>query len=508
MNKNKLCIAVGLTLLLNSWVHPKQCAAQSDGDEITIGTYCMLHSNILNEDRLLYVHLPRGYEHTQLKYPVLYLLYVDIYNYFADAATITEKLGGTGEIPPMIIIGVANTNRYRDLLPVKTSHLPESGEAENHLKFLENELIPFIDNNYRTKEFRILAGPQAAAVFSLYTMITRPTIFPAMIIENPFINPENAAYLYPLSENFFAERDTLENFLYIKCEMNERSADLDYLHKLKKLLNDNEPEGFRYTIEFAEPSGYFVAPLPFEKALRTLFTGHRLPGEFRSENLQDILDYYIDRSEEYGFRVDPPELMLTFEGDKLMQRGKTMEAIEAFEYLLRLYPRSLNALYRLGEAYRGMGNFEKARAYYGAFLEIEDRDAARIKSRYEEMEHIINNSAAYSIQKEIKNYGIKAGLDRYQAIRTNRDNTLYFDENEFNALGYRLMGDGALESAIEVFKMNVDLFPESANVFDSLAEAYMRNGNNKEAIRNYQKSLELNPENENARDMLMQLKKQ
>ena len=171
--------------------------SQEDGEKITIGKYRVLHSNILDEDRLLYVHLPRGYENTQLRYPVLYLLYVDIYNYFADAAMITEKLGSTGEIPPMIIVGVANTNRYRDLLPVKTRNLPESGGAGNYLKFIEKELIPFVNDHYRTKEFRVLAGPQAAAVFGLYTLIERPALFPAILSENPFMNPEG--FLSPAS---------------------------------------------------------------------------------------------------------------------------------------------------------------------------------------------------------------------------------------------------------------------------------------------------------------------
>jgi predicted alpha/beta superfamily hydrolase len=132
----------------------KLCFAQKDGDDIVIGKYRVLHSNILDEDRLLFIHLPRGYKDTKLAYPVLYLLYVDLYNYFADAAIIIEKLGSTGEIPPVIIIGVANTNRYRDLLPVKTRDRTEGGGADNFLQFFEEELIPYIDKtNYRNLVF-------------------------------------------------------------------------------------------------------------------------------------------------------------------------------------------------------------------------------------------------------------------------------------------------------------------------------------------------------------------
>ncbi|MDH5706858.1 MAG: esterase family protein, partial [Candidatus Aminicenantes bacterium] len=113
----------------------KLCFAQKDGDDIVIGKYRMIHSRILDEDRPLFVHLPRDYEETQSRYPVLYLLWVDIYNYFADAAIVTEKLGSSGEIPPVIIVGVANTNRYRDLLPVRTRDSSEGGGVDNFLRF-------------------------------------------------------------------------------------------------------------------------------------------------------------------------------------------------------------------------------------------------------------------------------------------------------------------------------------------------------------------------------------
>jgi enterochelin esterase-like enzyme len=68
-------------------------------------TLFFLHSHVLDEYRLLLIHLPRQYGDTQSSYPVLYLLYgQDINNYFAEAVIITEKHGSTGEISPVIIV--------------------------------------------------------------------------------------------------------------------------------------------------------------------------------------------------------------------------------------------------------------------------------------------------------------------------------------------------------------------------------------------------------------------
>jgi tetratricopeptide (TPR) repeat protein len=63
-----------------------------------------------------------------------------------------------------------------------------------------------------------------------------------------------------------------------------------------------------------------------------------------------------------------------------------------------------------------------------------------------------------------------------------------------------------ITAAIEVFKMNVEMNPQSANAYDSLGEAYMKAGDDENAIKNYEKSLELNADNDNAKKMLKKLK--
>jgi len=81
-------------------------------------------------------------------------------------------------------------------------------------------------------------------------------------------------------------------------------------------------------------------------------------------------------------------------------------------------------------------------------------------------------------------------------------------ENGLNAQGYMLLGAGKHKEAIEVFKLNVQFFPESWNVYDSLGEAYAAAGNNSLAIVNYEKSVQLNPKNESGKAALAKLKKQ
>lgn len=67
------------------------------------------------------------------------------------------------------------------------------------------------------------------------------------------------------------------------------------------------------------------------------------------------------------------------------------------------------------------------------------------------------------------------------------------------------MTEGDLKEAVEVFKLNVALYPTSANTYDSLAEAYELSGEKALAIANYRRSLELDPQNTNAAEHLAKL---
>jgi tetratricopeptide (TPR) repeat protein len=421
---------------------------------------------------------------------------------------ITEKLGPSGEIPPVIIVGVANTNRYRDLLPVKSGSSGEGGGADNFLRFIEEELIPHIDNTYRTKNFRMLAGPQAAAIFSLYSLITKPGLFQGMVTDNPFRNPKNAEFLYPRAETFFKDRESLPGFLYIRCEKNEQADALKYAHDLAALLENHRPTGFRSIVEFTDPSGYFIPPLPFGAFLRSLFDTYQPPGDFQVNSIDDILQYYRQLSRDYGFEVDPPDRLLTTRGIQLWRSGNIAGAIGVFKHQLKLNPGSLNALWQLGELYRAAGKYSNARECYLKFLDIRDTDVSMIKRRLEQVERIIASSAAYRIEQEIEKNGLEAGLTMYRDIRSGPETELYFDQGEFNALGYRLLGSGQVKAALEIFKAIVEMYPESANAHDSLAEGYLRSGDKELAIRHYRKSLELNPENSNAAEQLKRLEKQ
>jgi CubicO group peptidase (beta-lactamase class C family) len=102
--------------------------------------------------------------------------------------------------------------------------------------------------------------------------------------------------------------------------------------------------------------------------------------------------------------------------------------------------------------------------------------------------------------------GVDFAVRQYRELKRTRPNGFDFREPQLNWLGYDLLGAGKVKEALEIFKLNVEAYPQSANAYDSLAEAYMRNGDKESAVKNYEKSLELNPQNKNGADMLKKLK--
>ena len=102
------------------------------------------------------------------------------------------------------------------------------------------------------------------------------------------------------------------------------------------------------------------------------------------------------------------------------------------------------------------------------------------------------------LEKTILEKGIATGVAQYRDLKAKESATYNFSEAELNQLGYQLLRTGKPREAIEIFKLNVEAYPQSFNTYDSLAEAYVAVNDRELAKQNYKKSLELNPNNTNA----------
>lgn len=354
-------------------------AGISDGDPVTLGTYRVIHSEILKEDRTLQVRLPRGYEESNLDHPVILLFYSDLVElYFAEAVHELAVLE-TDRIPQAILVGVANTQRYRDLLPWPTGD-GRGGQADRFLRFVIEELIPFIETEYRTQPFRIVVGPQAAAEFGAYALMEAPETFHAFIIENPCgIDSPERSLCRNLAE-FVVTSGVAGKYLSITALSSPPRPALDYLVELEEELQKASPGdgGIRWRIDIRDSAGTFIYPTGIREGLLDLFRAFPFPEESVPRNLTGILAHYQGLSESLGFVVHPPDLVLSRQSDWLTTQERHDDALEILTHLNLLYPVSMNGYWRLANLHREMGDTSKAIRYYEECLRRDpNMDVAR-----------------------------------------------------------------------------------------------------------------------------------
>jgi CubicO group peptidase (beta-lactamase class C family) len=109
------------------------------------------------------------------------------------------------------------------------------------------------------------------------------------------------------------------------------------------------------------------------------------------------------------------------------------------------------------------------------------------------------------LRKTIAEKGIEAGIAQYRELKAKQATTYDFAEGELNRLGYILLRSGKSKEAIEIFKLNVEAYPQRSNTYDSLAEAYQSSNDRELATQNYKKALELDPNNTSATEALKRL---
>lgn len=360
--------------------------AQEDGEGIVIGSYHKLNSRILGEERTILVHLPQGYGESEASYPVVYLLYGDqVTTYFAEAVAVLDRLGQTGRIPPMILVSVMNIDRYRDLLPL----YPDGSKTGicNFQKFFSEELFPWVENNYRTKNYRILVGPQAGGNFGLHTLASKPDLFNAFILNNPFRWVGGRDLLVVETEWFISNHQTLNKFIYITYNADDQldKEGMKYLENFRELVDTTQPAGFILELDFRENHDEFIQPFGLREGLKKLFIDYPFPEDLVVENIRDVAAYYGGISAKYGFSVDVPEHVLTVQSDKLSEIGKTAEALLIWRYMEANYPRPGNAYWRLANYYKEQGNRELAIEYFKKLIDLYP-DVAMARRYLEELE--------------------------------------------------------------------------------------------------------------------------
>src|SRR5215475_4715244 len=172
----------------------------------------VVHSNVLNEDRVIWVRMPAAARGNKEGYAVLYM--TDGGTNVNEIGSTIDFLADTNFMPPLIVVGITNTDRVRDLTPTRAGvkhsdgtidPYPTSGGADKFLDFIQTELVPEIDKRYATQPYRIFTGHSLGGLFAIHALIARPGLFNAYIASSPSLWWDDFHTLHQAQE-FFAKQ--------------------------------------------------------------------------------------------------------------------------------------------------------------------------------------------------------------------------------------------------------------------------------------------------------------
>jgi predicted alpha/beta superfamily hydrolase len=320
-----------------------------------------LPSKILSEQRDLLVHLPNNYhQNTELNYPVLYLL--DGQRNFNHAAGTLDLLNQDGKAQEMIIIAIKNTHRTRDLTPTYDESYNEwgiSGGADNFLDFIEQELIPYVNKNYRTNRFKVLSGHSFGGLLSVYALQSRPHLFQAHFAFSPSLWWHDQVILKK-SERFLKNTTQLNNYLYVNLG-NESGDMLSAFEQYTQLLKKYTPEGFSYNSDIDKHETHGTSALIGQTlAYRYLDTSLQCPEEVISQGLPAIEQFYKVQSEKYGYQIKPSYGDIRHAGYMALGKKDIVNAIKIFELNIKNHPYKADAYERLAYGLEANGQLNKA----------------------------------------------------------------------------------------------------------------------------------------------------
>jgi predicted alpha/beta superfamily hydrolase len=162
------------------------------GSSVEIARSYRIQSHTLVETRVIDVSLPASYgSDSTRRYPVLVVLDGDYEQQIA--AAIARFYAETSQIPELLVVGVRNTNRGRDMTPALLPDFPlppeiaAAGGADRFLAFLGDELLPYIDRRYRTAPLRVLVGHSLGGLLGIYALSHRPELFTGYILMEPSV---------------------------------------------------------------------------------------------------------------------------------------------------------------------------------------------------------------------------------------------------------------------------------------------------------------------------------
>ena len=390
MKPNLFLVRYTLLSILLLW--GVSSSGQNRSNSIAIGQTVQIQSKVLRQSRSLTISKPDDYDDSTGRYPVLYLL--DGEANFEFTTAIVHFLAENDRIPAMIVVGIDSgdpAQRTHDLTPstqveIEKRFSPGNGGGDAFLTFISSELVPYIENNYRTGPYRILVGHSFGGLFVIHALATKPKLFSAYIAIDPTVTWNNGAEIVGI-QNLFSQLDDLQADLFVSAANDADSSSPDS-QRLAATLNGTKLKSFRWKIEWMKDETHTSIPLlSVYSGLSTIFDGWRLTDPlklFDEGGLAAIDEHFRNGGRRAGYDRTTPPFTISLLVAALIQKGRLEEASSVLLGNPKSYPPPWNQLDALARAYAERGNVELAIRYYRLSLR-ENPDNAWAKQKLQKM---------------------------------------------------------------------------------------------------------------------------
>ncbi|ALW85244.1 hypothetical protein AUC43_09135 [Hymenobacter sedentarius] len=388
-------------------VGPALAQAQTvKNNAIVIGQVDSVTSAVLKETRRVWVSVPPSASDptfAKQRYPVVYLLDGD--RHFAYTSDIIQRLNvGTSRVfPEMIVVGIPNTLRTRDLTPSRPTseegmspeELKTAGGGENFTVFLEKELIPYIEAHYPAAAHRTLVGHSFGGLLVMNTLVHHAALFENYVAIDPSMEWDGEKLLKQAHEAF-AQPRFKGRTLFVASANNATGLDSvlaanDSRWKLREELARNPSNGLRSAFRhYPNDTHNSVTVHATYDALRYIFQPYTLsPAAFMAlytnKSIEDgpatrLVAHYKRLSAQVGYSVLPPEFFVNrLAYGRLAQPGQAPQALALFQLNLQNYPTSPSAHAGMGDYYETQKQPDLAIASYTKALQLRETPSIRKK---------------------------------------------------------------------------------------------------------------------------------
>jgi uncharacterized protein len=367
------------------------CANSQENNPLNKGFDKGFHSKILEAQRNVWIHIPAGMGENDHKgnglFPVIYLL--DGESNFSHVVSITEFMSNAGLCPPMIVVGILHPDRMTDLTFGTDKGMPGiAGKGEIFMRYIEKELMPYIDSTYPTAPYKIFIGHSVGGLTVINTLLHRPDLFNAYVSLDGALWWNNQrvvteAKLFLSKEPFkgkalfialanrmekgmdtlAVQKDTTEgtelirsNLEFIKYTTNNRANQLRFRHKY---YENDDHSSVRLIGE------YDALRFIFENYKLKIYNSYLQDPDFKLDSL--LITHYASVTELMGFQTRPPENQVNGLAYYMLRQNQLTKAEALFKLNVTNYPETANCYDGLGDLYLAKGdkpnaiaNFKKA----------------------------------------------------------------------------------------------------------------------------------------------------